>query len=252
MKLSTVLGSVNNNKAYYMFIPQQIFFWKTFGINFIAIFIGEKIPKELLEYSSNIILWNRNLNLNTAYVAQNIRIFYPSLLDLPDDEMIMITDMDMLPATPNFYKDNLEHFIKDDFIYYRHIDGNQIYMCYNSAHPKTWQKIFNIYTTEDIEKILNKYYITNYDGIPGSIGWYEDQKIMYKYLINYPNLKVLNRPLRRLEVNIYHKHINNTDNNFLDRYDDIHFHRSYQNNEKIILHAKNQLLNSPHHFNKTS
>jgi len=27
MKLTTVIGSVNNNPKYYMFIPKQILFW---------------------------------------------------------------------------------------------------------------------------------------------------------------------------------------------------------------------------------
>jgi hypothetical protein len=242
MKLTTVLGSVNNNSSYYMFIPQQIFFWKTFDIKFLAIFIGKKIPEEIIEYSDNIILWNKNLDLNTAFVAQNIRIFYPCLLNLPDDEMVMITDMDMLPTSPTFYKSNLEQFVKDDFIYYRHIDGDQIYICYNAAHPKTWQNVFKIYNDNDIQEIIYKYYLSTYDGIPGSTGWFEDQKIMYKYLTEYSNLKVLNRPIRRLEVYNYYKHLRNGENNFLDQYDDVHFHRSYKNNEGLILHAKNQLI----------
>ena len=56
MKLSTVLGSTNLNPQYYMFVPKQILFWKHFGIKFIAVVVGEKIPDELLDYSQNIIL----------------------------------------------------------------------------------------------------------------------------------------------------------------------------------------------------
>jgi hypothetical protein len=59
MKLTTVLGSVNLNKEYYMFIPKQILFWKHFGINFIAVIVGEIIPEELKEYSNNIILFHK-------------------------------------------------------------------------------------------------------------------------------------------------------------------------------------------------
>ena len=95
MKLTTVLTSVNNNPKYYMFIPKQIYFWKKFNINFIAVFVGEVLPDELIPYKENIILWNKNLDLNTAYVAQNLRMYYTSLLELPDDEMVMITDMDI-------------------------------------------------------------------------------------------------------------------------------------------------------------
>ena len=85
MKLTTVIGSSNLNSNYYLFIPKQIKFWKKFDINFIGIIVGDKIPDELNDYSNNIVLWNKNLHLNTAFVAQNIRIYYPTILNLPDD-----------------------------------------------------------------------------------------------------------------------------------------------------------------------
>jgi hypothetical protein len=241
MRLTTVLAAVNNNRNYYLFIPHQIFFWNKFNINFIAVFIGNQIPDELLPYSSNIILWNKNLNLNDVYIAQNIRIYYPSLLNLGDDEMVMITDMDMLPMNDTYYKSGLENFNKNDFIYYRNIDGNQIYMCYNAAHPSTWGKIFNIYNENDIENRINENYDIYYNGIPGSIGWYIDQEIMYNRLINYEGLKVLDRSINRLEVGGYHHHLNIGDTQFISKYDDAHFHRSYLENENLIYNARSQL-----------
>ena len=196
MILTTVLASVNNNPSYYMFIPKQIMFWKKFNIKFLIIFVGETIPLELNQYEDNIILWNKNLELNSAYVAQNIRIYYPSLLKIPENELVMITDMDMLPTNDLYYKNNIENFNTEDFIYYRNVDGNQIYMCYNAATPQTWSKVFNIFDKNDIEYQINKNYLNSYNAIPGSNGWYIDQQIMYKKLINYKNLKILNRPIK--------------------------------------------------------
>lgn len=241
MKLTTVLGSTNDNPSYYKFIPKQISFWKKFNINFIAIFVGNEIPKELELYSNNIILWNKNLDLNTAFVAQNIRIYYPALLNLSSDEIVMITDMDMLPCNDIYYKHGIDNFTINDFIYYRHIDGNQIYMCYNAAHPSIWSKIFNINKKEDIEVTLSNTYNNNYSGIPGHIGWYCDQEIMYNKLINYPYLKVLNRPIKRLEMWMFNLHINNNDTQFYMSYDDAHFHRNYENNKHFIEIAEKQL-----------
>jgi hypothetical protein len=241
MKLSTVLASVNNNPRYYSFIPKQILFWKKFNINFISVFVGEKIPDELINYSNNIILWNKNLDLNTAYVAQNIRMYYPALIKLPEDEFIMITDMDMLPTNYTYYTDGLEKFTINDFIYYRNVDGNQIYMCYNASHPSTWGKLFNITNEHDIEKYIYEYYNKNYNGHPGSTGWFIDQEVMYKTLINYKHLQVLNRPIKRLEVYMYINHLNHNDKNFISKYDDVHFHRNYFDNERLILDAESQL-----------
>ena len=241
MILTTVLASVNNNSSYYMFIPKQIIFWKKFNIKFISIFVGENIPLELDSYKDNIILWNKNLELNGAYVAQNIRIYYPALLTIPENELVMITDMDMLPTNESYYKDNIESFKKEDFIYYRNIDGNQIYMCYNAANPKIWSKVFNIFNENDIEYQIKKNYDNSYNAIPGSNGWFIDQEIMYNNLINYENLKILNRPIKRLEVDMYYHHLNNGDKDFVKNYDDCHFHRNYYNNENLILDAEKQL-----------
>jgi hypothetical protein len=241
MKLTTVIGSVNDNPKYYMFIPKQIWFWKKFGINFIAVFIGNHIPTELMEYKNSIILWPHNLDLNSAYVGQNIRMYYAARIDLPDDEMVMMTDMDMLPTNPTYYTSGLEQYKIEDFIYYRHVDGNEIYMCYNAAHPKTWGKVFGIHDDNDIRNRLNEHYNSSYDGIPGSTGWSIDQEVMYKNLINYDHLKILNRPLKRLETWIHRDHLQKNDKNFLRHYDDAHFHRNYHANESLILDAENQL-----------
>jgi hypothetical protein len=241
MKLTTVLASVNNNPEYYLFIPKQILFWQKFNIKFIAIFIGETIPEDLNNCSENIILWNKNLDINSSFVAQNIRIYYPSLLDIPDDELVMITDMDMLPLNKSYYCDGLDDFKTEDFIYYRHIDGNQIYMCYNAAHPSVWKSVFSINNEEDIGKKIYETYNQFYNGIPGSTGWFTDQELMYKHLFNYPNLKVLNRPIKRLEMWNYDEYLKNKSRNFINLYDDAHFHRSYKKNEFYILHAENQI-----------
>jgi hypothetical protein len=241
MKLTTVLSAVNNNPSYYLFIPKQIIFWKKFKINFIAVFVGDKIPDSLIKYSDNIILWNKNLDLNTSYVAQIIRIYYPALINIPDDECVMITDMDMLPTNYTYYKAGLEKYNINDFIYYRHVDGNQIYMCYNAAHPSTWGKVFGITNHSDIERKLYEKYDKHYDGYPGSIGWYIDQEVLFATLINYKHLCVLNRPINRLEVSTYQMHLINNDKNFISKYDDVHFHRSYHNNETLIIDAESQL-----------
>jgi len=241
MKLTTVLSAVNNNKKYYLFIPKQILFWKKFDVKFIAVYVGDFLPQELQPYHENIIMWSRNLDLNTSFVGQAIRIYYPALLKLPDDEMVMITDMDMLPMNDTYYKSGLENYTIDDFIYYRHISGTQIFICYNAAHPKTWAKIFDIYSEDDIEKELYDNYNKDYDGKPGSIGWSIDQTVLYNKVHNYPHLKVLDRPIKRLEMATYKNHLKKGDKNFIKRYDNAHFHRNYSKNKQLIHDAEKQL-----------
>jgi hypothetical protein len=242
LKLTTVFSAVNNNPQYYMFIPKQILFWKHFQIRFIAVFVGEKIPDELLDYKENIILWNHNSNLNSVYVAQNIRIYYPALLNLPENEIVMITDMDMLPTNDFYYKSGLENYEKDDFIYYRYVDNDQIFICYNAANSFVWSNIFNIKSELDIQQKLSQNYLIKYSGNPKEKEWFIDQKIMYTELIKYPKLKILNRPIRRLEM-YFLKNIMNKSFNFINNYDDAHFHRDYFKNLDYILYTENQLIN---------
>jgi hypothetical protein len=242
MRLSTVLASVNNNPEYYKFIPKQILFWGNFNIKFIAIFVGSTLPDFLIPYSDNIILWNKNLDINTAFVAQNVRIYYPSLIELPENEMLMITDMDMLPSNDTYYKNDLDKYSQHHFIYYRHIDGNQIYMCYNAAHPNIWSKVFSIFNNKNIEDKIYETYNKAYNGIPGETGWFIDQEIMYNALINYEHLVILNRPIKRLEMDNFKNIIaSGINDKFIHHFDDMHFHRSYSNNEQLILYAEKQL-----------
>ena len=147
MRLTTVLSCVNNNPEYYNFIPYQIKIWKYFHINFLVVFVGDSLPEELLPYKDNIFLWNYTEDLPSVFVAQNLRLYIPAILtDLSDDELVMITDMDMLPGRIDKYTRNLENYKKEDFITYRDIPwcDRQVYMCYNAGHPKIWSKIFNI------------------------------------------------------------------------------------------------------------
>jgi hypothetical protein len=243
MKLTTVFGSTNDNPKYYKFIPKQIKFWKAFGIKFVGLFVGSTLPVELEEYKDNIILWTHNSDINSVFVAQNIRIYYPAVLNLPDDEAVMITDMDMLPMNHTYYTAGLEAFTKEDFIYYRHIDGNQIYMCYNAAHPTAWGTVFNVGTEKDVETILNHTYNKTYDGRPGMSGWFTDQEIMYKQLKEYPHLKVLNRPIKRLECNNVRPCLQNRRHIDVLKYDDFHVHRNYDSNIQLILYAERQICN---------
>jgi len=235
MRLTTVVASVNDNVEYFGFIPYQIRIWASFQIRFLAVFVGQKIPDELSPYIDNIILWDRNQGLHPVYLGQHLRIYFPALLSLPDDEMVMITDIDMLPTSDGFYKKGMETFEKDDFIYFRFIEGNQMFMCYNSAHPSVWSKLFGVVTVDDVENRLRENYPSTYDGTPGGQGWFSDQELLFRTLIHYEHLKILDRPHRRLTREEFCDHLGQNDEGFLSRYDDFHAHRNFTNNKDLIL-----------------
>ncbi len=243
MKLSIVLGCVNDNPEYYHFIPEQIYFWNKFGVKFIAVFVGNAIPEEFVKYGDQVLLWDKTPELNSAYVAQNLRLYYPALIQVDSDEsLVMITDMDMLPTNDRYYKEGLEQFDKDDFIYYREPSymTREIYMCYNSAHPSTWGKMFGIKTEYDIAHMLRVNHPKD-AGVIGTDGWLTDQRLLYTYFMKYDKKRIMNRPIKRIESWHYCKHIKDGDTDFIRNYDDMHMHRSFFTNMIYISDARSQL-----------
>ncbi len=241
MKLSIVLGATNDNPHYYKFIPSQIQFWGYFGIKFVAVYVGAELPAELVPFKSHIIMWPHTPQLHSAYVAQVIRLFMPSLLCMPEDECVMITDMDMLPASPRYYIEGLDKFGPEDFVYYRTRDKNQLYMCYNAANSRAWATMFNIHSVQDVCAMLVAFYPPEYN-VKSNNRWFADQLILYAHAENYPRLTVLERPLRRLEVNDYIAHLERGDTDFVKTYDDIHYHESFIRNQTLIQHALAELI----------
>lgn len=245
MRLTTVVASVNENPEYFRFIPCQIAIWASFHIRFVAVFAGSEIPKELSPYSENIILWDRTAELHPVYLGQHLRIYYPALLSLPANEMVMITDIDMLPTSGGFYKEGMDGFTTDDFIYFRFIEGNQMFMCYNCAHPSVWSRLFRISDEKDIEKRLLENYPQHYEGVPGGHGWYSDQELLFRAVIHYQHLRILDRPHRRLTREEFFSHLERGDDAFLQCYDDFHAHRNFSYNKDLIQEVMKRLPSPP-------
>jgi len=63
-------------------------------------------------------------------------------------------------------------------------------------------------------------------------------------LINYPHLKVLNRPIKRLETwdLIRNMNMNIANKEYISNYDDVHFHRSFNDNKNLILFVENKII----------
>lgn len=244
MRVTTYLCSVDNNPHYYKFIPYQIEFWSRFGIRVVIVFVGAQLPDELVPYKDYIALWPYTPQLKSSFVGQNIRIYFPALLpDFPDDEAVMIGDIDMLPCKPDFFLNGLESYGKDDFLTYAPIlwKTKEIFMWYNSAHPETWAKIFKIHSVQDAIDRLNATYVDGGEYHPGGSCWFIDQYELFKILIPYPNLIQLNRNIKRLEMYHFRPMLQHGLRDFVCNYDDAHFHRSFIQNEHLVYEALRQL-----------
>lgn len=287
IKPSFVIVSSNLNELYLDFWEIVYKSWKHIGIEPILILILEPDQDfpEGLKYQENIIEFyiQPKYNavgrwINSAFVAQCIRLLYPAILfDHPkvqkiidnynENELlnkitnpketcfVLISDMDIIPMNKTYFEfsecklifeknDNLVNY----FIEYRanilH-ENKEVAMCYNAAVPQTWNHIFHIDCLSDIYKTLEKWYLSiEYDGIHGGKGWSFDQKILYHELYeNYKNHKKSNYSLSTvLIIQLYdeNQEFNRLDREFLMQ---LLYHLQNCNNLKGVLEVQNQFKN---------
>ena len=175
MKIDTVILSSDDNPNYIQFWPIVSEAWSLMGIEPILIYTGE----EKLKLKGNVINYGIK-NINSSFVAQNIRILYPSLLS---DRTCLVSDMDILPLSKNYFVDSVLNFNENSFIIYRPDAGlpsNMISLCWIAAASKTWYELFKVDSEKKIEKYLKKWYTKNYS-IQGT-AWYTDQIKLRKYV----------------------------------------------------------------------
>lgn len=206
-----VLSAVNNNNDYLQYIPDFVKSWLFLfpNIDIKIILINNIIPDELLDYSKYIILFKPIEGQNTAYTAQNIRLYYPAILGKGG---VLITDIDIFPMNIKYYtqkkvSDGLEN---NKFIIFRNAgatDKNQEAICYNMASSETWKKLNNCHNLEDIKKKLIESYPNNYGVyMPSPLhwlkyGWFKDQEELYKMIheSKIPFVRIGDSQLRRID-----------------------------------------------------
>ena len=185
MILTDVLTASDLNPRYYEFIPIFIKTWKKLfpEINIHIILISNEIIEELESYKEYIKLFPPIEGIKTSFIAQNIRLLYPCLLENAKGG-ILITDMDMIPMNTEYYTIPIKHILDNKFISYRPLNcvgQNEMAICYNIAHNKIWQEIFNIKKIDDIEIILKMLSENNnYKGHKHMPFWITDQLYLYQ------------------------------------------------------------------------
>jgi hypothetical protein len=191
MHLRSVVTAVNDNPAYWRFIPIFVSQWKRLfpEVNIHIIFIGKEIPPPLEPWSAHITVYEPPTGLNTAYVAQIIRLAWPALIK--STEVVMITDMDMIPMSRNYYEAAARWIMPNEIASLRPpVNDKEYAMCYIAGRPEAWSQVFGIKKKEDIAEFLLQCYDNDYDGRHGGSGWTTDQEVLYHAL------KVTSVPLR--------------------------------------------------------
>jgi transcriptional regulator CtsR len=218
-KLIVVTASDLNPK-YLRCVPFFIDFWKLFEcsngykIESKVAIIAEKIPEELQKYESHLILINNTYNLNSAFVAQGIRILIPQLLEA---DLVMTSDVDMFPLSLRILENSIVKLEElGDFVIYRDIlSEKEIPICYNIASPQNWKilmsdlKSFQGCINSLEEQLTSRGGPQSYAGHHGGTGWTMDQEYLYakvreNTLLNFIRLGADDISFHRLD-RAYHK-----------------------------------------------
>ena len=234
MKIDTVILSSNDNPNYIQFWPIVSEAWSLMGVEPILIYTGE----QKLNLKGNVINFFSK-NMDSSFVAQNIRILYPSLLD---GNTCLVSDIDNLPLSKKYFVDSVLSFNDDSFIIYRPdaCPPNMISMMWNAARSSTWKEIFDIDSEKNLEKYLKKWYTKKYT-VEGT-AWYTDQIKLRKY-VNKFSKKNKSRIVElddtemgffRFNRNRLEKHFNMIQENPNLEFTDFHMPRPFNEYEELI------------------
>jgi len=190
MRIGTILTATDSNSLYSEFIPAFVQAWSRLlpEADICIVYIADELPEWLIPYSKYIHVVKPISGVHTAFQAQCIRLLYPRFLTR--QEGVLITDMDMLPLNRTYYVNSIAKHPDEAFIVYRDVClPEEICICYNVAHPKTWLSMFGDKPTSDL--LAEWYSTSNYDGNHGGQGWGTDQQILVKQFRSWTGRKII-------------------------------------------------------------
>ena len=116
MKIDIVLTASTNNPNYINLYEYAFKVWKQkFNLDLYLLLISDQIPDFLNKYSKFIILIKPIENIHPSYISQVIRILYPCIFD---NLNVLITDIDIIPISRDYFIDKIQDFNDDKFICY--------------------------------------------------------------------------------------------------------------------------------------
>lgn len=184
-RLGRVLIACDLNHDYLDFWPAARRAWlEVVGVEPLLVLVAarEDIPPELA--SDELVVPFEPLDeLHTAFQAQCIRLLYPALLETP--EAVLISDIDLYPLRPSYFRGPLEQLDRRFFVSYRdeRLWRGEVDMNFNAALPATWSELFHVDDLDDVRRRLREWSDgLVYDGRRGWDGWYTDQRVLHRSL----------------------------------------------------------------------
>lgn len=192
-RLSRVLLACDLNPRYLESWPLAARGWEEVaGIEPMLVLVaGEQdAPAELLR-DPRVRRFEPIDGIHTAFQAQCIRLLYPSLLDATG--AVLISDMELVPARPEYFHDTVARIDERFFVAYRGevlYDRGEISIPYNAARSETWAELFGVRGIDDVtDRLVEWAADVEYDGVRGGTGWYTDQHVLFRALGSWPKAR---------------------------------------------------------------
>ena len=175
MKIDRVILSTNENVDYYEFWPLVAQRWKKWGITPTLSVVSDK-KLNINEDLGDVIYSSPIKDIPSAQQAQIIRLFTAAQFE---NDVCLISDLDMLPLKKEYFTSPLSIHNNADFLIYSsdaYLPGNPAYpaypMCYLCSKGINFKNI--------LEGNLKNFEIKLKEWMNHGFGWHTDEKVFYE------------------------------------------------------------------------
>lgn len=182
-KIDRVILSSNDNPMYLQFWPLVANAWqKLIGIKPTLILIAED-NIQVDETVGEVIRLKPISGISTASYAQIIRLLAPIFFE---NEISIISDIDMLPLNKDYFINSVKDIPDDKFVVYRDMaygkDSLRFPMCYNAGKGYLFKDIFKINSVNDIENKIKEW-------VKKGCSWETDEVMLYTHVRGWNKFK---------------------------------------------------------------
>jgi len=157
IKIDRAILSTNGNPLYANFWPLVAKAWKNMGIRPTLALIEDRENIQIDESLGDVIRFKPIEGVSPGWMSMVIRLLLPVYFE---DDVCIISDIDMLPLNKKYFMDDVAQYPEDSFVVYRddvYKGIKRIPMCYNAAKGKIFKEIFKVHSVEDIPVIIKEW-----------------------------------------------------------------------------------------------
>jgi hypothetical protein len=192
MKIQRAIMATDANPEYYQFWPVVAKRWSSWGITpTLAVVSDKKI--DIDERLGDVVYHIPNPDVPTPQQAQIIRLFLAASYE---DDVCLISDIDMLPLRKDYFTKTVEHYNNANFVVYSsdaYPPADPAYpaypMCYLASDGENFKEIIGG-DLENFNDVVSAW-------LQEGHGWHTDEKVFFQKLQKWDAINNLMLLLRR-------------------------------------------------------